>query len=1007
MTTKTSKLGNFTVTSEARKWAVVRPPTKKETVALVGMFHIKKMMAGQQDLRTVDDVAAVLDRAIGGTDIEHRSRIAVIREFAFRGLVVLPYGPVANRFRRFRDADYLCAGASTILRTFKPCTSVPIGRHARNSLISLLLCTVEGRSLKPGRSTVSQWVVAMLDPSRSQRWIEGLNYQSISGLRNLAASFGLDIVLRKYSRGAAAAAELLDNQAFAHWKGAYDEWLEEKHFGDISKPRSAFRLLIMYWCEFPELIDPEKFFSTDSNKTFFGWCKKTRGKLTPHAVSTIRMIDAFSRWYAAKRPGLARIDDRNETLVLRRGYEWPLRQSDLDELSAVPNDRPSTSVQRCLPLEYLAELERILLEDDMAWPKTRRLDWITWKNPKTREYEKIYCPVLPYLVLLLIRLPIRSIQARRLDSGEGDSEWYDYTTDKWVKNYGRHAGYWERTNLRERRRGVLRRIEDPWNGTTLCGLFINSNKTRDRQYLYSEKSGYVISWHNAGIIDLVTKLRHWQEKYNPVTRPLPYKEVRAGVFPPSASSVLLSRPDAFYLFRYPGGQSGPFREHPPSGQIMRYFWFELLAELERRLAARIPNPPKLISRWIGSSPQASYFAVHGLRVGGLTRMAMAGVHPWILQNIAGHAGFVMTLYYLKPSPAHISEHLTEKYAEAMRNRQTEFAEFLSSSTLENVRHAIATRDGSNHAIDGLAAVRGVSGAASMMACLDHGICPNGRMRCDEGMLIHERTAAKSRELRDAFGPVPVTVGGMPDCTRCRFFISGTPFIDGLRIRTNEVSFAAHKSAQRQRELIRRLDDLEGARVEAQRRGEAVPHYGQIHRLRQELKAETDVLCDSAESLHAHGELFQKVRALLAGATENRDSRLPALLYSEAPEFRWGLRSEFEVLDELCHVARWFTSVRQEPLQRERRENVIRMLVRQNRPPVIALLNDDEANAAIDQLTSFLYRKMKRSTVQGLIDGETSFAELGIETEVDALLKTMVEAPLTRRIEDRSGLLAEL
>jgi hypothetical protein len=995
VTTETRKLGDFTVSADPGKWAVVRPLTKKERALLSSADCIKRFPPERRRLKTKDGIAELLEHAITDKKLRHPHRLAVIGELTSRGLVLLPYGPASNRFRRFRNPDQLYPGASKFISGFHPSTSVVIGKFAGFSLLILLLATVEARKMRPGEETAKRWIMAMLDASGSGRWINGLGFRIITGLRNLAASFSLNEVTRKYSRISIETRHFAGNSTFRHWQDAHEKYLNEKHYGDVGKHRSAFNLLVSFWRAYPEQIEPDTFFSGAKKKAFFDWYMETHGRLSNDRVTVIRSLDSFIRWYAVKQSTLVRANEVTGALDLRRGCEWPLRQRDLDELAAVPQNKPSVSVQRYLPLEYLTQLEAILLEDDMAWPKTRNLDWITWIDPKTRKEQRIYCPVLPYIILLVIKLPIRSVQARRLDSGEGDSEWFDQRSEKWARNYGPNAGHFRlKTRLTEPRRGVLRRIEDPWNERTLCGFFINSNKTNDRKYLYSEKSGYVISWHNKDVIDIVTKVREWQEEYNSVKRPLPYREVRRGVFGPSAGSVLERRPDAFYLFRYPGGHSGVFREHPPTGQVMRYFWFELLAELERRLAATMPNPPKLISNWKGASPQASYFPLHGLRVGGLTRLAQAGVHPWILQNIvAGHASWVMTLYYLKPSPAHISDHINEKYVEAMLHQQAEFAHFLSDSTIESVRLAIATKDLNDHAINALLAVRKIPGSASMMARMDHGICPNGRTRCEEGMPISERTSTRPRQHRDAFVPVPTTVGGAPDCSRCRFFISGTPFIDGLRVRTNEISFAAHKSAQRQNDLVKTLDDLESDRVEAQRKDSAFASTHDVHRLRQELKVETDVLCDLAESLHAHAELFHKVRALLGSQIKGKKRKgqaVPALLYSEAPEFKFEMRSHFEALDELCHLSKWFTSVRQEGLQRERREKVIRMLVRQKKPPLIALLSEEEANTAIDQLTSFLYRRMSRPAVQELIDGKKSFTDFGIESDVDAVMKTMIE-----------------
>ena len=79
------------------------------------------------------------------------------------------------------------------------------------------------------------------------------------------------------------------------------------------------------------------------------------------------------------------------------------------------------------------------------------------------------------------------------------------------------------------------------------------------------------------------------------------------------------------------------------------------------------------------------------------------------------------------------------------------------------------------------------------------------------------------------------------------------------------------------------------------------------------------------------------------------------------------------------------------MQRERREKIIKLLVRQGKPPIIAVLSDEDANAAIDQFTSLLYRRLTRQSVDMLLNGNALFSEFGIEDDIDAILDDLRES----------------
>ncbi|MBL6080671.1 hypothetical protein JMJ56_21880 [Belnapia sp. T18] len=919
----------------------------------------------------------------------------VLARLMRRGVLLAPLGGLRRRWEYDRLVPELRAWVN---HTAEAAGMTKPSRLARCAIASLWLATIEGRTLTVDSDALRRFINMHLSNNQRGKWLKGISRHQMTGLKQVGVAVSADVT-KKWSP-LLAMSHYIPQNALSEWQILLRRFYEAKKLGSIDHYDNAFKHFISYLAVAPQVQNVDNYFSASIERpSLVDWLRESLpGTYTYNRIQTF--LYDFLYWVVSNQDRFFTHDEVTGDPILRSGVYFPFRSSDIDRSWSSRRDNsedPSETVQQALPVEYMEEIEHILFDNDMDWPKKRSIDWIDWIPVGATKSERIYCPVLPYLISLLVKIPIRQVQARRLDSGEGDIQVFNLARDAWEENYGPHAGYWERTNVARPERGVLRRLNDTFEDRVLCGLFINSNKTSDRKTLFDERSGYVIQWHNEAAIDIVKKMRTWQEMHNPVDSPLTYKAVRKGVFEKASEGVIQRRPACFYLFRYPAGNAREYKSSPPSSQQLRFFWLEVLAELERRTKARHATAPDLISTWQGNSPQTSPFNLHGLRHAGLTRMAMSGVHPWILQNIvAGHAAWVMTLYYIKPNPAHISDVLNEAYIRAMREKQQEFKQFLTSKTIEEVHRAAIAGSHGMAALQGLRN-SGLSNATGHLASLDIGICPNGRTRCDEGIRIADRTEYKHKEAAKAFGPVPCTVGGAPDCARCRFFITGTPFMEGVRLKVNEISLHAHQSALRYHEMRRTLDEKEATYARARKEGalsDPVEEQG-LHILRQELKGEADVLTNLVESLNAHFQIWQKVRAMAREHLRAEGASVPALLFHELPEFRWELQPRLEGVDELCHAARWFPSTRTTELRRERREAVIRMLVRNRRPPALAMMTEAEGDAAAGAIMVELYRKWGKSAFRKVFDEQQTFESLGIVEEMDALLGN----PLVSKYKD--------
>lgn len=422
----------------------------------------------------------------------------------------------------------------------------------------------------------------------------------------------------------------------------------------------------------------------EPRQTFPDYVKVATKKNDRNVSATLMATSHFFSW-------LLESDGLDEDGVPFREYINPIDPEEIPTQSGSSGQTHRTAI----PVRFLRMMREIIESPDengnptFAWPKTIAADYFDWVDPQTGETQRIWSPVRSHLFLLRLMLPIRSLQARLLDSGEADSVEYRPSQGGWVRNTGRHA-----TTRRNRKKsnGLLKRIWDHDAGSWFNGLYITTNKTQDREELFME-NGYDIPWENQDIIDLFCRVRDWQEVYNPCLRPLSRADLA------SDPKLLVSRDVAkrldklCFLFRDAASPSYP--QEPPTDGRLQLFWRFLVAELERRLEAQgITNNDGskivLITKTKrGGYPSGTIFDPHSLRVAGLTALAGAGVPIHILsQFVAGHATVLMTIYYNKPSAGKITASLREAWEKLSETESLDWAAYLKGMQFELVHELL-------------------------------------------------------------------------------------------------------------------------------------------------------------------------------------------------------------------------------------------------------------------------------------------------------------------------------
>jgi hypothetical protein len=688
--------------------------------------------------------------------------------------------------------------------------------------------------------------------------------------------------------------------------------------------------------------------------------------------------------------------EQHEVEAFKRSVKVPRSSSRMGEVKARP-----------MPTKYHQLLKDLITENYFAWPKSlcdgrngRPQQWMNWTDPKTGLSHEVFCPVLSRLLLLHLDLPLRNVQIRRLDSGEGDSEAWNPDTGAWEPNQGRHGGYWQRMGAVNPRRGVIRRLAGN-HGRSIAGIWVNSNKTKDSDNLFDETSGYEIPWEHEEVLRNLAAMRDWQERFNPVDGPLAHADLPPHLFQAEPSrDIRALLPAHFYLFRYPLNTFDRGAESPPSYAAVHSFFNDALEELERRLNKENPDRPvKLITgRDASKAPNKAIYTIHGMRSSTLTELHLAGVPIEVLSKVvAGHASILMTLNYIKLDPLHVSQVLTEARLKFASEATDRFPDVLGKATFENAIKLTA-----RHSDDGLAQMGGNYPEPSSWARLDIGVCPNGATQCRIGGEVIAGRIVKGVD-KSLYGPVP---GGPRNCVRCRFFVTGLPFLIALWSHASALMARADGAAKQAMVRDEEFQELWQRRKDLQKKKEAVPVelHRRIDMVGELFLADTDKRDQALADFHHTIVLIEKVRAI----SEQVDpiegiETLPMLLPQEKiPELMGREATRFELIDAVVQQSRCFPSIESADIERERNEFLNQILHRNGFVPItMAPLSQSERRRAADAMAAFLLMELGAAETDDLATGLKSLSELGLQERLEAACRRAIGRPLERIDQQRT------
>ena len=644
------------------------------------------------------------------------------------------------------------------------------------------------------------------------------------------------------------------------------------------------------------------------------------------------------------------------------------------------------------------------------WARGRASDHFRTRDPVTGEWVKVWSPVLATYMLIRLHLPLRGYQVRMLDSGEGDPEVYrpGGPDGSWVPNTSPLAPARERSTRKLPPQGFARRIHDRGAGTTLTGLYVNTNKTADRGGAW-EAAGYEIPWEHDEVLRLFAELRDWQERYNPISAPMRRDRLHDPNLRASADVAKRLRP-VHFLMRDPCMSRHP--HEPLTDGRVKGFWLDLLDELERRLdahgiAGKDGQKVALITqRTADGRAAASEYDLHSLRVTGLTHYSQYVPISILSAFVAGHASTVQTYYYVRPHAAQIHDALRAAREMHLRNdvEQTEFAAWQRDVPLKALADAVVYND--------VAAVGQLREAgAAVAAWMEYGVCPAGGTLCHVGGPV----LLKRGERDGVYSPVP---GGPRNCALCRFHVTGPAWLGGLAAKYNATMSELH-------DAITRLRTLEGAQREAEARAGtnlwAAERWASPAVRRAEAAVETQQgeVTTLLETLGALGRQIEESKRIQRerGARGDGEGRHALVTTGSRADVEYALELRpttlYDMWDRVCASSEWHPSIDARMPAVHRGRLYDRMLKLNGQPVIFATLTPEEAVAAGNAMSRWLRTTLGEDDVDAVIAGRRLLAEVGLSATAAPtvagaadrdVLRTADRADrrLTARVPDAGG-----
>lgn len=277
--------------------------------------------------------------------------------------------------------------------------------------------------------------------------------------------------------------------------------------------------------------------------------------------------------------------------------------------------------------------------------------------------ESVFAYNIPYILHILLILPLRLHQVRWLDEGLLDSKIWDITSGQYIKNTHPLAGYrypdGKTHSKKYNQTGVF--SSEQTQGNENLNLYINTNKTKGYSLQKKGYTGYTIPWpHDCDIEDVVDvynileKQRVFNNTYSPLDIvPIKVIDEDSGKYD---AKIWVKLPYFTPLFRdlsmarVSDADTSRTNLHlPTKADNVRTLFKLLMKEADKQYKETYPQYADHVV--VFNENDNCLFDVHTLRVFGITDLLDRGLDKEIVKILVGHNTSIMTLYYHKRTEA--------------------------------------------------------------------------------------------------------------------------------------------------------------------------------------------------------------------------------------------------------------------------------------------------------------------------------------------------------------------
>lgn len=569
----------------------------------------------------------------------------------------------------------------------------------------------------------------------------------------------------------------------------------------------------------------------------------------------------------------------------------------------------------------------------------------------------LWYPVYWMHAFALVSIPARGRQIAYNDSGEADEYVPDFQDDKviWVKNKNPLA-------QRKNQQGFIKLCDDGgW------GMHFTSNKTN-----FMGK-GYDVPWIPEELVYWMIRLRKWQEKYNPIVRPMPWLECKRTHL---NETQLRRKGKNCFLFR-------SFREEEPPAYSAR---------LAERLAAALyfTQPKKMVLATFahgGShstlSRYDSKYTPHSMRVSLITAYVMEfGLPIEIIMKLAGHASVIMSIYYVKVGAAVLRRRMDEGEKLALREQVYATQNMLEQNRVDELTHTLVAN--SEQALVAL-----MAGNVGSTLVRDYGLCPYGASRCEDG--------GSQIGATQVWSAVPAGYLGMQNCTRCRHFVTGPMFLGGLLSLWNEISlrltFLSEQYLDFEKEIsdcdarTAALDDLDydmeqiGSEFDSSTSRERIElEKNKLESEKEQVAKKMDMfLCD----MQSLTKQINDCKAMISEQASDNDDQVRLVVHDQN-EIMIEIEetSLFQQLNEVCVNASIFQSASADFATPRRSQMFDNMALLNRIRPSLCSLSEKEQLAVGNQISKFLLGRLKTwERVDEVVTGQILLEDLSDDERI--------------------------